>query len=62
MVPSKAKIAPIEVSGDRGKPNKIVDTDDDVKNLNIKKLEAVRPVFQPNSGAVTAPNASPTNQ
>lgn len=57
----KDEIAPIEVSGGRGKPNKIVDTDDEVKNLNIEKLKAVRPAFQPNGGTVTAPNASPIN-
>ncbi|KAI5798989.1 Thiolase, N-terminal domain-containing protein [Geopyxis carbonaria] len=57
----KEEIAPIEVSGGRGKPNKVVDTDDEVKNLNIEKLKAVRPVFIPNGGTVTAPNASPIN-
>jgi len=55
----KDEIAPIEVSGGRGKPNKVVDQDDEIKNLNIEKLRAVRPVFVPNGGTVTAPNASP---
>jgi len=57
----KDEIAPVEVSGGRGKPNKIVDTDDEPKNLNIEKLKSVRPAFQPNGGTVTAPNASPIN-
>lgn len=57
----KEEIAPIEVSGGRGKPNKIVDSDDEVKNLNIDKLKAIKPAFIPNGGTVTAPNASPIN-
>ncbi|KAF8424499.1 Thiolase, N-terminal domain-containing protein [Tirmania nivea] len=54
----KDEIAPIEVSGGRGKPNKIVDQDDEIKNLNIEKLKAMRPAFIP-TGTITAPNASP---
>ncbi|KAH0608518.1 uncharacterized protein H6S33_001652 [Morchella sextelata] len=54
----KEEIAPIEVSGGRGKPNKVVDCDDEPKNLNAEKLKTVRPVFIA-TGTVTAPNASP---
>ncbi|GKT91693.1 LOW QUALITY PROTEIN: acetyl-CoA acetyltransferase [Colletotrichum tofieldiae] len=50
---------PIEVSGGRGKPNVKVDRDDEVKNLNVDKLKAMRPAFVPNGGTVTAPNAAP---
>ncbi|KFY24540.1 hypothetical protein V493_05181 [Pseudogymnoascus sp. VKM F-4281 (FW-2241)] len=57
----KAEIVPVEVSGGRGKPNVIVDKDDEVKNLNIDKLKAMRPAFQPNGGTITAPNAAPIN-
>jgi acetyl-CoA C-acetyltransferase len=57
----KDEITPVEVSGGRGKPNKVVDTDDEVKNLNVEKLKSVRPAFLPNGGTVTAPNASPIN-
>ncbi|KAI9834794.1 MAG: erg10, acetyl-CoA C-acetyltransferase [Sarea resinae] len=53
------EIAPIEVPGGRGKPNIVVDKDDEAKNLNIEKLRAVRPAFIPGTGTVTAPNASP---
>lgn len=31
----KDEIAPIEVSGGRGKPNKIVDQDDEIKNVSL---------------------------
>jgi acetyl-CoA C-acetyltransferase len=56
------EIAPIEVSGGRGKPNKVVDADDEPSNLNIEKLKAMRPAFLPaGKGTVTAPNASPLN-
>ncbi|RKU48257.1 erg10, acetyl-CoA C-acetyltransferase [Coniochaeta pulveracea] len=56
-----AEIAPIEVSGGRGKPNVTISVDEEVKNLNEAKLKTARPVFVPGSGTVTAPNASPIN-
>jgi acetyl-CoA C-acetyltransferase len=55
------EIVPVEVSGGRGKPNKLVESDDEIKNLNVEKLKAIRPAFIPNGGTVTAPNASPIN-
>ncbi|TQN71725.1 Acetyl-CoA acetyltransferase IA [Colletotrichum shisoi] len=55
------EIAPVEVSGGRGKPNVKVDRDDEVKNLNVDKLKAMRPAFIPTGGTVTAPNAAPLN-
>jgi len=54
------EIAPIQVSGGRGKPAVTIDKDEEVKNLNVDKLKAARTVFIPN-GTVTAPNASPIN-
>lgn len=54
------EIVPVEVSGGRGKPNVIVDRDDEVKNLNEAKLKAMRPAFKAD-GSVTAPNAAPIN-
>ncbi|ROT42336.1 acetyl-CoA acetyltransferase [Sodiomyces alkalinus F11] len=55
------EIAPIEVPGGRGKPAVKVDRDDEVKNLNVDKLRAMRPAFVPNGGTITAPNAAPIN-
>lgn len=55
------EIAPIEVSGGRGKPAVKVDRDEEVKNLNIDKLKSARAVFIPGTGTVTAANASPIN-
>lgn len=54
------EIVPVEVSGGRGKPNVKVERDDEVKNLNVDKLKAMRPAFKPD-GSVTAPNAAPLN-
>ncbi|KAI9325328.1 Thiolase, N-terminal domain-containing protein [Zopfochytrium polystomum] len=54
------EIIPVEVPGARGKPGKVVTTDDEVSNLNIEKLRAVKPAFVTDgTGTVTAPNASP---
>lgn len=55
------EIVPVEVSGGRGKPMIVVSTDDEVKNLNVDKLKAMRPAFMPNGGTITAPNAAPIN-
>lgn len=55
----KDEIAPIEVSGGRGKPNIVVDKDDEPKNFNESKTKSLKPVFIPGTGTVTAANASP---
>ncbi|KAK4193296.1 putative acetyl-CoA acetyltransferase [Podospora australis] len=55
------EIAPIEVSGGRGKPAVKITRDEEVKNLNIEKLKSARTVFVPKDGTVTAANASPIN-
>lgn len=55
------EIAPVEISGGRGKPMVKIDSDDEVKNLNVDKLKAMRPAFKPNGGTITAPNAAPIN-
>jgi acetyl-CoA C-acetyltransferase len=54
-----AEIAPIEVSGGRGKPNITIDKDDEPKNFNEAKTKTLRPSFKPKDGTVTAANASP---
>jgi acetyl-CoA C-acetyltransferase len=54
-----AEIAPIEISGGRGKPNITVDKDDEPKNFNEAKTKTLRPAFKPKDGTVTAANASP---
>jgi acetyl-CoA C-acetyltransferase len=54
------EIAPIEVSGGRGKPNITIKEDDEPKNLNEAKTPTLRASFKTN-GTVTAANASPLN-
>ncbi|KOS21497.1 Acetyl-CoA acetyltransferase [Escovopsis weberi] len=54
------EIVPVEISGGRGKPNVVVDKDEEAQNLNEAKLKTVRPVFKAD-GSVTAPNAAPIN-
>lgn len=56
----KTEIVPVEVSGGRGKPAVKIEKDDEVKNLNIEKLKAMRPAFV-STGTITAPNAAPIN-
>ena len=56
-----AEIIPVEISGGRGKPNVVISVDDEVKNLNVEKLKAMRPAFMPVGGTITAPNAAPIN-
>jgi acetyl-CoA C-acetyltransferase len=51
---------PVEVSAGKGKPSKVIAADDEVSNLNVEKLRAIRPVFVTDgTGTVTAPNSSP---
>ncbi|KAJ3193801.1 erg10, acetyl-CoA C-acetyltransferase [Irineochytrium annulatum] len=53
------EIVEVEVPGARGKPGKIVKTDEEVTNLNVEKLKAIKPAFLTDgSGTVTAPNSS----
>ncbi|KID84678.1 acetyl-CoA acetyltransferase [Metarhizium guizhouense ARSEF 977] len=54
------EIVPVEVSGGRGKPPIKIERDDEVKNLNVEKLKAMRPAFK-SDGSITAPNAAPIN-
>jgi acetyl-CoA C-acetyltransferase len=57
----KNEIVPVTIKGARGKPDTVVEKDDEVKNLNIEKLKAIRPAFIQEGGTVTAPNAAPIN-
>ncbi|RUP45090.1 Thiolase, N-terminal domain-containing protein [Jimgerdemannia flammicorona] len=55
----KDEIIPITVSGGKGKPNRVVDTDDETSKFHEGKLRAVKPAFVTENGTVTAPNSSP---
>ncbi|KAK4511382.1 Importin subunit alpha [Mucor velutinosus] len=55
----KDEIVPVVVSGGRGKPDRVIEQDDEMLKLNEDKLRAVRPAFAGKEGTVTAPNSSP---
>lgn len=55
----KEEIVPVVVSGGRGKPDRVIETDDEMSKLNEEKLRSVRPAFAKENGTVTAPNSSP---
>ncbi|XLS79178.1 hypothetical protein HN51_063403 [Arachis hypogaea] len=52
------EIVPVEVSGGRGKPSRIVDKDEGLGKFDAAKLKKLRANFKPNGGTVTAGNAS----
>lgn len=52
------EIAPVEVSGGRGKSSTIVDKDEGLGKFDPVKLRKLRPSFKENGGTVTAGNAS----
>ena len=56
----KWEIAPIEIPGGRGKPNVVIDTDEEPTKFNEAKTLTLRPTFK-KDGTVTAANASPLN-
>ncbi|KAL0405141.1 UNVERIFIED_CONTAM: Acetyl-CoA acetyltransferase, cytosolic 1 [Sesamum latifolium] len=52
------EIVPVEVSGGRGKPPIIIDTDEGLGKFDAAKLRKLRPSFKETGGSVTAGNAS----
>ncbi len=57
------EIAPIEVSGTRGKPPVTISDDEEPKQFDESKIRGLRTVFMPadKGGTITAANASPMN-
>ncbi|KAF1819626.1 erg10, acetyl-CoA C-acetyltransferase [Dissoconium aciculare CBS 342.82] len=53
------EIAPVTIKGSRGKPDTIVDKDDEPKKFNEEATRTLRPAFKKDGGTVTAANASP---
>lgn len=52
------EIVPVEVSGGRGRPPTIVDSDEGLGKFDPAKLRKLRPSFKESGGTVTAGNAS----
>lgn len=55
----KEEIAPVTIKGARGKPDTVVDKDDEPKNFNEDKTKTLKPAFKKENGTVTPANASP---
>ncbi|GIY64528.1 acetyl-CoA acetyltransferase B, mitochondrial [Caerostris extrusa] len=51
------EIVPVIIPGKRGKPNVVIDTDEEYKRVDFDKIPTLRPVFT-KEGTVTAANAS----
>lgn len=56
----KAEIAPVTIPGVRGKPDTVVEVDEEAAKLDEARLKTARAVFT-KDGTVTAPNASSIN-
>ncbi|KAK4498823.1 hypothetical protein PRZ48_009333 [Zasmidium cellare] len=53
------EIAPVTIKGTRGKPDTVVDQDDEPKKFNEDATRSLKPAFKRDGGTVTAANASP---
>uniref|UniRef100_A0A6M2DHZ9 Putative 3-oxoacyl coa thiolase n=1 Tax=Xenopsylla cheopis TaxID=163159 RepID=A0A6M2DHZ9_XENCH len=56
-----AELVPVKVPQKKGKPDIIVDTDEEYKRVNFDKFGSLATVFQKEAGTVTAGNASTLN-
>ncbi|KAK5155853.1 erg10, acetyl-CoA C-acetyltransferase [Recurvomyces mirabilis] len=54
-----AEITPFTIPGVRGKPDTVIDKDEEPKNFNESKTKTLKPSFKKDGGTVTAANASP---
>ncbi|KFM68212.1 Acetyl-CoA acetyltransferase, mitochondrial, partial [Stegodyphus mimosarum] len=57
----KCEIVPVSVPGKKGKPETVVDTDEEYKRVNFEKVPYLPTVFQKENGTITAANASTIN-
>ncbi|KAL6931542.1 probable Acetyl-CoA acetyltransferase [Hanseniaspora guilliermondii] len=57
----KEEIAPITIKGFRGKPDVVVEKDEEPFRLNEDKLKSARTCFKKENGTITPANASPIN-
>ena len=57
----KTEMVPVSVPQSRGKPDLVVQEDEEFKNLVADKVKDLKPAFKPNGGTVTAANASKLN-
>ncbi|XP_035215969.1 acetyl-CoA acetyltransferase, mitochondrial-like, partial [Stegodyphus dumicola] len=57
----KCEVVPVSVPGKKGKPETVVDTDEEYKRVNFEKVPSLPTVFQKENGTITAANASTIN-
>lgn len=57
----KDEMIPVTIPGKRGKPDIVVNEDEEYKKVNFDKLRSLATVFQKEGGTVTAGNASSLN-
>ncbi|KAG8177001.1 hypothetical protein JTE90_006946 [Oedothorax gibbosus] len=55
------EIVPVKIPGKKGKPDTLVDTDEEYKRVNFDKVPQLPTVFQKENGTITAANASTIN-
>lgn len=56
-----SEIVPVTIPGKRGKPDLVVNEDEEVNKANFEKFATLNPVFIRNGGTITAANASSLN-
>ncbi|XP_055945716.1 acetyl-CoA acetyltransferase, mitochondrial-like [Argiope bruennichi] len=55
------EIIPVTIPGKRGKPDVVINTDEEYKRVNFEKVPQLPTVFQKENGTITAANASTIN-
>lgn len=57
----KTEIAPVSIPQKRGKPDIVVNGDEEFTKVNFDKISQLKPVFQKDHGTITAANSSTLN-
>ncbi|XP_046848439.1 acetyl-CoA acetyltransferase, mitochondrial-like isoform X2 [Xenia sp. Carnegie-2017] len=57
----KKEIVPVAIPQKRGKPDIVIDEDEEFKKVNFDKFTQLKPVFKKEGGTITAANASTLN-
>lgn len=55
------EIVPVTIPGKKGKPDVVINTDEEYKRVNFEKVPLLPTVFQKENGTITAANASTIN-
>lgn len=55
------EIIPVKIAGRKGKPDEIVEVDEEISKVSFEKMPHLNPCFQRDTGTITAANASSIN-